>query len=73
MKIDNVGVHSISKGEAKYFYMGTTSAPHIAVVCNRSVCTMGEVKDTYVQYEEAIYQHFGQVVAGLNVLSKNYA
>lgn len=73
INIEDIGVHSIRKGAATYCCSGTTSAPHIAAVCNRAGWTMGKVKDTYIQYAEAGDQHVGRVVAGLPVLDKRYA
>ena len=69
----DIGVHSIRKGAATYCCCGTTSVPHIAAVCNRAGWSMGKVKDTYIQYDEAGDQHVGRVVAGLPILSAKYA
>ena len=66
-------MHSIRKGAATYFYVGTTAATHIAAVCNRAGWTMGKVKDTYIQYAAAGDQHVGRVVSGLPVLNVKYA
>ena len=71
--IDDIGVHSIRKGAVTYCCGGTTTAPHIAAICNRAGWTMGKVKDTYIKYAEAGDQHVGRVVAGLPVLSTKYA
>ena len=45
-KIDDIGEHSISKGEETYYCMGNTSEAHIAAVCNRSGWNMGKLEDT---------------------------
>ena len=73
IKLEDIGVHSIRKGAAKYCCSGTTAAPHIAAVCICAGWTMGRVKDTYIQYAAAGDQHVGRVIAGLPVLSKDYA
>jgi len=69
----DIGVHSIRKGAATYTCSGTTCAPSMAAVCNRAGWTMGKVKDTYIQYEAAINQYVGRIVAGLNINSYKFS
>lgn len=73
ISIEDIGVHSIRKGAATYCCSGTTCAPHIAAICIRCGWTMGQVKDTYLQYAEAGDQHVGRVVAGLPVLDVKFS
>ena len=70
---EDIGVHSIRKVSATYCCNGTTCAPSIAAVCNRAGWTMGKVKDTYIQYEAAMDQYLGRIVAGLNVNSFQFS
>ena len=71
--IEDIGVHSIRKGEATYCCGGTTAAPHISEFCNRAGWTVVKVKDTYIQYAASGDQHVGRVVSGLPVLNVKYA
>jgi hypothetical protein len=68
-----IGVHSIRKGAATYACNGTTCSPSLAAVCNRAGWTLGQVKDTYIQYEAAQDQYAGRVVAGLDVNSHKFS
>ena len=52
-------------GAAKYCCEVNTSISHIAAVCNRAGWTMGEVRDTYLQYTAVDEQEVARVVAGL--------
>jgi hypothetical protein len=61
------------EGAATYACSGSTCCPSIAAVCNRAGWTMGKVKDTYIQYEAAMDQYVGRVVAGLNLQSHEFA
>lgn len=69
----DIGVHSIRKGAATYVCSDTTCAPSIAAVYNCAGWTMCKVKDTYIQYEAAMDQYVGWMVAGLNINSYTFS
>ena len=72
-KQGDITVHSIRKGATTYATSGTTAAPNTAAVNNRGGWSFGGVRDVYMLYERAGDQYVGRVLAGMDVLSHEFA
>ena len=67
--IDDIGVHSLSKGAASFVSSGATCAPPQVATNIRAGWSMGIIQDTYLRYEAAGDQYVGRGVAGLPLCS----
>ena len=68
----DLGSHSIRKGTISYL-SNLPGGPQQAAICIRAGWTMGTVKDAYMRYMEAGDAFAGRCLAGLNLLSADFA
>ena len=72
MSHKDLGSHSIRKGTISYL-SNLPGGPQQASICIRAGWTMGAVKDAYMRYMEAGDAFAGRCLAGLNLLSADFA
>ena len=72
MRYTDIGSHSIRKGTISYL-SNLPGGPQQASICIRAGWTMGTVKDAYMRYMEAGDAFAGRCLAGLNLLSADFA
>lgn len=73
INLHDIGTHSIRKGASTYSTSGSTQCPGSTAVHLRAGWTLGGVQDRYLRYEGAGDQFVGRTVAGLNILSEDFA
>ena len=71
--IVNLGAHSLRKGAVTYCSSGSTMAPSIIAICLRAGWSLKGVEDRYFRLENAMDQFLGRVVAGLDLMSGDFA
>ena len=70
---DDLGPHSIRKGGTTYLTSGSTSGPTGSSVNIRGGWSHNAVRDVYMLYEKAGDQYCGRILAGLPVMSGDFA
>jgi hypothetical protein len=67
---DDIGAHSARKGAATF---ASSACPSAAAVHLRAGWALGGVQDTYLRYDGAGDQYVGRCVAGLPIMSQEFA
>ena len=71
--VDDLGPHSIRKGGTTYLTSGSTSGPTGSSVNIRGGWSHNSVRDVYMLYEKAGDQYCGRILAGLPLMSGDFA
>lgn len=69
----DIGVHSVRKGSASYTLSGSTASPSQNSVRRRAGWKYATSEERYLQDEAAGDQYCGRTVAGLNIMSAEFA
>jgi hypothetical protein len=67
--VEDIGTHSIRKGETTYKLSGSTASPSSVAINNQGGWTIGSVQDVYMIYEKGGDHYVGRILAGLPLLS----
>ncbi len=71
--VDDLGPHSIRKGGTTYLTSGSTSGPTGSSVNIRGGWSQNSVRDVYMLYEKAGDQYCGRILAGLPLMTGDFA
>ncbi len=71
--VEDLGPHSIRKGGTTYLTSGSTSGPTGSSVNIRGGWSHNSVRDVYMLYEKAGDQYCGRILAGLPLMTGDFA
>ncbi len=69
----DITLYSFRKSSHTRLSTGTTAAPNSAAACLREGHSLGGVRQSYVEMEQAANEYCGRIVAGLDPNSPNFA